>query len=350
VHTDPTPHGPVEAVLDELFTVRGSFAMGPLVRIPRTMCVLRSGRSLTLINAVRLTPEGEAALEALGEVRHLVRLGHLHGCDDAWYLQRYGCSYWALPGEALPGAVPDRTLREGGELPIPGARLIALGRARMPEAALWLPQDGGTLITCDALQNAVDMAHASPLGALISRLMGSSRPCAVVPAWRLRQGGDRLAPDLARLTSLPFENLVTGHGPAQVGGADALATRAVSALWPRGLEAPQVRNRRALERACLAWNQGQLDAYVASLYAPEAELVDASGRWQGRAAIAARYAPLFAGPPPALSLEGVVAEGDLLAARFRLDGASSGLTWMRFEGGQVVERWTPPTTQSVAVS
>ena len=48
--------------------------MGPGVTIGRAMTVVEAGDGLIVLNAVRLTEPGLAALDALGAVRHLVKL------------------------------------------------------------------------------------------------------------------------------------------------------------------------------------------------------------------------------------------------------------------------------------
>ncbi|MCB9762091.1 MAG: nuclear transport factor 2 family protein [Alphaproteobacteria bacterium] len=343
--TPQTPHGPVEQVLPDLFIVRGSFRMAPLVRIPRTMCVVRRGRALTVLNAVRVSPEVEAGLAALGEVRHVVRLGHLHGCDDAWTVRRHGARYWSLPGERVAGAEPTDAIVDG-ESPLPGASFIVLRGARLPEAALLLPDEGGSLITCDAVQNVVDDAFASSGGALVARALGFRRPCGVVPMWRLRQGGRRLAPDFDRLLQRPFENLVSGHGPACLGDAHARVAAEVGRLWPR---LPHPGARQALERARVCWNRGDLDGYVRALYSPNARLwSNGHPIAQGHAQIRAFYGPMFTGEAPTtLVFDDVVGDEDL-AVRFHLEAhggapVAAGLTLLRFDEGGVAERWTHTT-------
>ena len=66
------PHGPVEQIADDVFMVRGSIRMNPVVRITRNMAIVRNGSELTLVNPIRLSPAGEAELEALREVTTLV--------------------------------------------------------------------------------------------------------------------------------------------------------------------------------------------------------------------------------------------------------------------------------------
>ena len=62
------------------------------------MVVLRHDGELTLIDPIRLTPEGEAELKALGEVKRILRLGAMHGIDDPWYVDQFGAELWSQPG------------------------------------------------------------------------------------------------------------------------------------------------------------------------------------------------------------------------------------------------------------
>ncbi len=94
------PHGPIELVADDVFWVRGSIGLGPGLRITRNMAIVRSGGELSLFHAVRLSAEGEAELEKLGTVKNVVKVAHAHGQDDAYYLDRFGATYWALPDGA----------------------------------------------------------------------------------------------------------------------------------------------------------------------------------------------------------------------------------------------------------
>jgi hypothetical protein len=76
------PHGKFDEVFPDLFFLRGSMRVGAGISITRNMVVVRQGGELTLVNSVRLNDEGEAELEKLGPVRHLVRLGFAHGADE----------------------------------------------------------------------------------------------------------------------------------------------------------------------------------------------------------------------------------------------------------------------------
>ncbi|MCA9684386.1 MAG: hypothetical protein KC457_19475, partial [Myxococcales bacterium] len=85
-----THHDPIEALLPDLFWVHGSVEFRPGRFLSRNMAIVRRGRELSLINAVRLSAEGERALTDLGEVTRVVRIGNYHGMDDRYYVDTHG--------------------------------------------------------------------------------------------------------------------------------------------------------------------------------------------------------------------------------------------------------------------
>ena len=95
------PHGPIEEAFPGIWIVRGTsrpFFMETQFQFSRNMVILREGNRLTLVNTVRLDEAGLAALDALGRVAEVVRLGAFHDRDDGFYVKRYGAKRWALPG------------------------------------------------------------------------------------------------------------------------------------------------------------------------------------------------------------------------------------------------------------
>ncbi len=52
------PHDPAAEIAADIFMVRGSIRMNPIMRISRNMVIVRHQRELTLINPMRLTPAG----------------------------------------------------------------------------------------------------------------------------------------------------------------------------------------------------------------------------------------------------------------------------------------------------
>src|SRR5262245_38699856 len=121
------PHGRLEQVFPDIFFVTGAMKtvlMNAHFEFSRNMTVVRDGNELTLINSIRLDDVGLAQLYALGRVAHVVKLGSLHGRDDAFYKAHYRATFWAAPAMTHEhGLVADRELRQGGEMPFAGCSL-----------------------------------------------------------------------------------------------------------------------------------------------------------------------------------------------------------------------------------
>lgn len=209
------PHGRLEEVFRDVFVVRGSFTMMPLMSIARNMTIVRDGRELTVINSVRLSADGEKQLAALGDVKHVVRLGMGHGVDDPYYVARYKALLWAAPGtKHQRGITASRELAEGGGAPALWARAFVFKDGSDAEAALVLERDGGILVTCDCLQNHVDFQGSSAMARMALGMMGFRGPARIGPPWRKRmeRGGRSLAQDFRRIADLPFRHLLSAHG------------------------------------------------------------------------------------------------------------------------------------------
>jgi hypothetical protein len=121
-------HGSFEEVFADIFFVSG--AMETVLqdidwRFSRNMTVVRDGERLIIVNSVRLGEEGLEALDQLGRVTDVVRLGSLHGRDDPFYVDRYDAEYWTMPGmEHETGLQSTDTLTIDGPLPISDASLF----------------------------------------------------------------------------------------------------------------------------------------------------------------------------------------------------------------------------------
>ncbi len=222
------PHGSLTSVVDGVYCVRGSFGMGPGVIISRTMTVVDTADGLVVLNAIRLSDSAQAELDALGQVKHLVKLSDSHSIDEPFYADRYKPAVWSLPGAAMDHLSVDRSLAQEG--PVAGGVVVDYGETQgWREGAYLVPMGGGTLVTCDAIGNYADTERASFLGRVLTSLMGFKGGVVVPPMWRRFQKlkGPRVAETLSGLADLSFANLVTGHGPPVVGGADALVRSAI---------------------------------------------------------------------------------------------------------------------------
>jgi len=208
------PHDDIEEIFPDTFMVTGSRAFKPLVTLPRIMVIIRNGEELTLVNAVRLSDEGLAALDTLGTVKHIIRIGS-HGMDNAFYLDRYDAKMWALPGmDHAAGITVDVEMDANTELPVPGLSLFLFENTKVAEGALLLDRSGGLAITCDSVQHWVPSHFLSLAAKLITKLMGFQNPAQIGPPWSKKQTreGISLKPDFERLASLPFKHLVGAHG------------------------------------------------------------------------------------------------------------------------------------------
>ncbi|MBT6442056.1 MAG: hypothetical protein HOK61_06490 [Alphaproteobacteria bacterium] len=234
------PHGPIEELFDDVFIVHGSislFSAGPDYSLNRNMVILRDGATgngtgaLTLIHSVRLDAAGEKALEALGDVKHVLRLGAMHGQDDAYYVNRYGAEFWChanSPVYAEPAT--DHVLNAGCSLPVADATLFVFELPMAPETAMLLKRDGGLLITADSLQHHAAYTNCSP--AMIERMKGAGFDLTTIvgPIWqqRLTPEGGTLKPDFDRLLALDFKHHISAHGALARGTAHALTEAAVA--------------------------------------------------------------------------------------------------------------------------
>jgi len=197
------------------------------MRFSRNMTVVRQGEGLVLLNTVRLDEAGLAALDALGQVREVLRVGGWHGSDDAFYKDRYGCPVTAVKGQRyFEGTNPkkgrtyfeaDREVDADSELPIEGASLYVV-HTDPPEAILRIPAGGGTLITADALNHwprADDYFNFA--GSVGMKLGGMIKPHAMMKPWI-----DKYKPDpaeVAGILELGFDSVLPGHGEVVIGGA-----------------------------------------------------------------------------------------------------------------------------------
>ncbi len=155
------PHDLPKQIAHDVFMVHGCVKPSAVVRFTRNMTIVRDKGQLTLINAVRMNEAGLKALEQLGEVAHVLRLGPAHGRDDPFYVDRYKADFWSFEG-GVTYTQPkiSKVLTEGGALPFSNAKLFAFKHTHEPEGAILLERtperSKGLLLTCDAVQSYRD--------------------------------------------------------------------------------------------------------------------------------------------------------------------------------------------------
>lgn len=202
---------------DDVWWTWGTVRFAPGVLFPRNMTIVRQRGELVIIHPVMLPAAEQAKVEALGPIRHIVRLGAFHGMDDPAYVQRYQPTVWAPPGVDLrPGVTVHNELRPGGPCPLDDGIVHSFVGSRTPELAIVVPLHGGILLTCDSVQNWETAHGCSLLGGWMSRLMGFKGRACIGPGWRKMsepKGGKGFGPEFERLLQLDFRHAIGAHGP-----------------------------------------------------------------------------------------------------------------------------------------
>jgi hypothetical protein len=184
------------------------------------MVVVKNANELTLINTVRLNDKGLAALDKLGEVTNVVRIGAFHGRHDAFYLDKYQAKLWALKGVKHDNhKLTDIELIPNGKMPFPDCALFVFETSTHPEAILHINREGGILITCDSVKNwtTVDGFFSEQTGKLYTKL-GFIGSATISKIWQ--QACHIQAQDFARLKLLTFKHLLSAHGEPLLNNAD----------------------------------------------------------------------------------------------------------------------------------
>jgi len=215
-------NGPLLKVFDDVYQVRGSADIMDVVGKPtigRVMIIIREGEELHIINSVRVKPETEAEIDKLGKVKHVYKIGWNHGMDDPYYVDKYGATFWAMPGmKGRLGVEPTRELTEGGELPMKGAKFFAFKACvKELEGAIWFERNGGMVVVCDTLTN-----YAEPFdgygsgGKFIIKAIAGTYGSHLAPLRKslVKQGGTAkgFGEDIARLCDMKFDVMFCAHG------------------------------------------------------------------------------------------------------------------------------------------
>ena len=228
------PHNQINNLYPGVFFLHGSIKMGPGMRMNRNMVILQRGAEIILINPVRMSEEGLAALDLLGVVSKIVRLGDFHGLDDGFYLDRYKCEFWAQSGQATyKSPCPTREVNSGSAGPVAGSEFFIFESAQYPEAAL-LIKEHKLLITTDSIQYYSGWSYFSLFTKLVFRLLGFKIGLNIGGPWlrRVTPKGKTLKGDFERLLALDFDAIVAAHGTLIKSGAKELLRDEVRRTFP----------------------------------------------------------------------------------------------------------------------
>ena len=222
-HNETQNHGIIKEVLNDVFSVTGTMKnefFGSMWQFSRNMTIVREDGELTIFNSVRLNEEGLKKLDNLGKVTNVVRLGDMHGIDDAFYINKYNAKFWALPDMTIaPNLKIDKPLIEGGELPVKDASLFTFYTVKRPECIIKLNRDGGIMIACDSLQNWVKPDEFFDNDTInIMTKMNFFQSANLGPAW-IHESQPQ-ADDFIRLKKIRFNHAFFGHGAPLLDNAE----------------------------------------------------------------------------------------------------------------------------------
>lgn len=218
------PHDPIQRLYPGVFLLHGSIKMGPGMRMNRNMVILQNGSELILINPVRMNEAGLTALDLLGKVSKVIRLGDFHGLDDEFYLDRYQCEFWAQAGqETYKSPCPTTIITANTAGPINNSAFFIFESALFPEAAL-LVKEHKLLITTDSIQYHADWRYFSWFTKFAFKLLGFKIGMNIGGPWlkRVTPKGKTLQSDFETLAALDFDAVIAAHGAPITTGAKPL--------------------------------------------------------------------------------------------------------------------------------
>src|SRR5690554_3739987 len=220
------PHDEIENIFRGVYFLHGSIKMGPGMRMNRNMIILKDGDELSLINPVRMNNESLSKLDELGVVRRILRLGDFHGLDDAFYIDRYKCEFWAQDGqETYKTPRITNQISSSVNCPFPNSQFFTFESAQYPEAAILL-KDHKLLITTDSVQYYSDWSYFTWFTKLAFKLLGFKIGVNIGPPWlkRVTAKGSSLKADFEKLLELDFNSIVAAHGVLmRLGAKEALS-------------------------------------------------------------------------------------------------------------------------------
>ena len=224
------PHGEVEEIGQDIFMVRGSIKMNPIVRITRNMVLVREGAEVSLINPVRVNDAVLGQISGLGKISHVIRTGAFHGVDDPFYVDTFGATMWAQPGGTTYRTPSiDKEIDESTALPFSRATVVTFKFTKQPECVLHIADGSGLLITCDAIQNYGDYSYNNLPARILMPFIGFPKETIVGPIWTKLMSTERgsIEDDLRQILALEFDRLMSAHGTYLASGAKVAVERAI---------------------------------------------------------------------------------------------------------------------------
>lgn len=228
------PHGPIEQLAENLWSVEGSLKGMPLKR--RMTIAKRSDGRLTIHSAIALNDDAMRQLESLGEPGYLVVPSKHHRIDAPAYKERYPSMRVFVPRGSRKAV--ERVVAVDGEYEdYPADDQVSLrtlhGTKEREGVMLVKSTDGTTVILNDAVFN-MD-APQDTLGRIVTTVLGSAPGPRVSRLGKLAIVADRsaLRDDLEGFAKTPdLVRMIVAHDKV-ARGADASAALRQAATYLR---------------------------------------------------------------------------------------------------------------------
>lgn len=209
------PHGPLERLAENLWTVSGEIKMppGPL---PRRMTVARlADGGLVVFSAIALREEEMQKLEALGRPAFLVVPNAFHRLDAPAWKARYPAMRVVTPRAArkkVEEVVPVDDVT--GDFSDPNVSFVAVPGTGDVEAALVVKSEPGTtLVVNDIIGNVQDAKGLMRFVLALMKFAGHSPQVPRPVKWKMIKDRPALAAQFLRWAAIPDLNrILVSHG------------------------------------------------------------------------------------------------------------------------------------------
>ncbi|MEM1413799.1 MAG: hypothetical protein AAGH15_02805 [Myxococcota bacterium] len=222
----------LQPLADGLWHVEDRVRLAPGIVFPLRSTVIDTGEGLAIVSPLAFDDATAKAIEALGEVRHLISPCLFHHLSIGDAKARWPeATLYAPPGlgKKRPDLAIDAIL---GEAPVPGLEATAIAGMPALQETVFLHRESRTLVTTDLVFNMKHVESRVTRFVLkyVSRAYGRVAQSGLLK-W-MTKDREAAAASLETVLGLPFERLVMAHG--EIVEAHAKDQLADATRWMRG--------------------------------------------------------------------------------------------------------------------
>ncbi len=222
------PHGSLNEVLPNIFTVTGTMKLFGLFQYSRVMTIIKNGSDLALLHPVRVDESLLNEVSKLGKIKYLLKIGQLHNVDVSFYMDQFSPQLWANKGDpSIKGHSVTGYFDDSETLPFLDARVKVIEGSKIKESVLITNSDKGCLHSCDAFVNMGIDANHNWLTATLSKFLPD--PTYIGPNWvKVAKPPES---SMRAPLNFEFENFVPAHGAPIIGNAKEKLSKYVDAYY-----------------------------------------------------------------------------------------------------------------------